>query len=79
MSTSDPSASRLSCTRLTQGVVTPNIVAATIGTSRTSSSTATPTIPAIAPAAPAITRREMRLSPAMSTTGYMSVISDVPT
>ena len=72
-------ASRPAWIARTPGVVTPNIVTATSGASPRSPSTANWTIPAIAFAALASTRRETRLSPATSVTGWTSVRSDVPT
>ena len=59
---------------MTHGVVTPNMVAATIGRS-SAGGIACSTIPLTAPAALARIRRESRLSPATSTTEYIIVMS----
>ena len=63
---------------VTHGVVTPNIVAATSGFA-SSGGTVAWTIPAIAPAALAMIRAEIRLTPEMSTTEYIIVTSTAPT
>ncbi len=76
--TSYPSSSSRSRARVTHGVVTPNIVAPTSGFTSSASSCAF-AMPAIAPAAFARIRREIRFSPAMSTTEYIIVTSTAPT
>ena len=72
------SASSAARTISTQGVVTPNMVSPMAGLS--SAAGASPRImPASACAALASTTREMRLSPAISTTEYIIVMSLGPT
>src|SRR5438128_5079040 len=79
-STSYPSRSRVPRARVTEGVVTPNIVAATSGRLSPAASPARAfAIPAAAPAALLRIRAEIRLIPAMSTTEYIIVTSTAPT
>ena len=60
---------------MTQGVVTPNIVAAISGLSPASAGGSVLTMPAMAAAALAMMRAEMRLMPATSTTAGIIVTS----
>ena len=64
---------------MTQGVVTPNIVAPTSGRCSPSSTAGAPTMPAIAAAAFARIRAEIEFTPATSVTEPMSITSAAPT
>ena len=64
---------------MTHGVVTPNIVAPISGLRPRPAATCALAMPAIAPAALARIRAEIRLSPAMSTTEYIIAMSTAPT
>ena len=70
-------ARRMSATRVTHGVVTPNMVRPTAGLVVVAGRT--PAMAVMAAAAWARTVRVMRLSPAMSATGCIMVMSETPT
>ena len=77
--TSYPLSSSASRARVTQGVVTPNIVAATSGRPSSSCGAGARTMPAIAAAALARIRDEIELMPATSVTDAIIITSTPPT